>query len=176
MAFDPRPRLGVMGMSKPFHKSSVKKPPYVKKFIPWIYTSSCGTANTQLFECLFTGVQDLPSGPPRLYGRPAFGRPPSEASEVPREGPATPVNSIHSWVFSVTALGAVVSRKKLLTKNVWVEYVRAILTLIQEISFFLSRAYRKAGYLTMVIAGYIPANSQLAAAIATIVKSLSIGK
>ena len=38
------------------------------------------------------------------------------------------------------------------------------------------RAYRKAGYLTMVIAGYIPANSQLAAAIATIVKSLSIGK
>ena len=39
-----------------------------------------------------------------------------------------------------------------------------------------SRAYRKAGYLTMVIAGYIPANSQLAAAIATIVKSLSIGK
>ena len=40
----------------------------------------------------------------------------------------------------------------------------------------LGRAYRKAGYLTMVIAGYIPANSQLAAAIATIVKSLSIGK
>ena len=39
-----------------------------------------------------------------------------------------------------------------------------------------ARAYRKAGYLTMVIAGYIPANSQLAAAIATIVKSLSIGK
>ena len=39
-----------------------------------------------------------------------------------------------------------------------------------------SRAYRKAGYLTMVIAGYIPANSQLAAATATIVKSLSIGK
>ena len=39
-----------------------------------------------------------------------------------------------------------------------------------------TRAYRKAGYLTMVIAGYIPANSQLAAAIATIVKSLSIGK
>ena len=39
-----------------------------------------------------------------------------------------------------------------------------------------SRAYRKAGYLTMVIAGYIPAYSQLAAAIATIVKSLSIGK
>ena len=38
------------------------------------------------------------------------------------------------------------------------------------------RAYRKAGFLTMVIAGYIPANSQLAAAIATIVKSLSIGK
>ena len=31
------------------------------------------------------------------------------------------------------------------------------------------RAYRKAGYLTMVIAGYFPANSQLAAAIATIV-------
>ena len=40
----------------------------------------------------------------------------------------------------------------------------------------LYRAYRKAGYLTMVIAGYIPANSQLAAAIATIVKSLSVGK
>ena len=40
----------------------------------------------------------------------------------------------------------------------------------------ITRAYRKAGYLTMVIAGYIPANSQLAAAIATIVKSLSIGK
>ena len=40
----------------------------------------------------------------------------------------------------------------------------------------VARAYRKAGYLTMVIAGYIPANSQLAAAIATIVKSLSIGK
>ena len=40
----------------------------------------------------------------------------------------------------------------------------------------LIRAYRKAGYLTMVIAGYIPANSQLATAIATIVKSLSIGK
>ena len=39
-----------------------------------------------------------------------------------------------------------------------------------------TRAYRKAGYLTMAIAGYIPANSQLAAAIATIVKSLSIGK
>ena len=38
------------------------------------------------------------------------------------------------------------------------------------------RAYRKTGYLTMAIAGYIPANSQLAAAIATIVKSLSIGK
>ena len=38
------------------------------------------------------------------------------------------------------------------------------------------RAYRKSGYLTMVIAGCIPANSQLAAAIATIVKSLSIGK
>ena len=35
----------------------------------------------------------------------------------------------------------------------------------------MTRAYRKAGYLTMVIAGYIPANSQLAAAIATIVKS-----
>ena len=101
-------------MNKPFHKPSVKKPPHVKKFIPWIYTSSCGAANTQLFECSFTGVQDLPSGPPRLSGRPAFGRPPSEASEVPREGPATPVNSIHSWVFSVTALGAVVSRKKLL--------------------------------------------------------------
>ena len=100
-------------MNKPFQKPSVKKPPHVKKFIPWIYTSSCGAANTQLFECLFTGVQDLPSGPPRLSGRPAFGRPPSEASEVPREGPATPVNSIHSWVFSVTALGAVVSRKKL---------------------------------------------------------------
>ena len=81
-------------MSKPFHKPSVKKPPYVKKFIPWIYISSCGTANTQLFECLFTGVQDLPS-------------------EVPQGGPATPVNSIHSWVFSITALGAVVSRKKL---------------------------------------------------------------
>ena len=42
--------------------------------------------------------------------------------------------------------------------------------------FLAIRAYRKAGYLTMVIAGYIPANSQLAAAIATIVKSLSIGK
>ena len=40
----------------------------------------------------------------------------------------------------------------------------------------LIRAYRKAGYLTMVVAGYIPANSQLDAAIATIVKSLSIGK
>ena len=38
------------------------------------------------------------------------------------------------------------------------------------------RAYRKAGYLTMVIAGYIPANSQLAAAIATIVISVSVGK
>ena len=42
--------------------------------------------------------------------------------------------------------------------------------------YIFNRAYRKAGYLTMVIAGYIPANSQLAAAIATIVKSLSIGK
>ena len=35
---------------------------------------------------------------------------------------------------------------------------------------------KKAGYLTMVMAGYIPANSQQAAAIATMVKSLSIGK
>ena len=40
----------------------------------------------------------------------------------------------------------------------------------------MGRAYRKGGYLTMAIAGYIPANSQLAVAIATIVKSLSIGK
>ena len=39
-----------------------------------------------------------------------------------------------------------------------------------------SRAYRKAGYLTMVIAGYIPANSQLAAAIATHGKRLKYGK
>ena len=39
-----------------------------------------------------------------------------------------------------------------------------------------TRAYRKAGYLIMAIAGYIPANSLLAAAIATIVKILSIGK
>ena len=60
------------------------------------YRPERGAANFQLFECLLTVVQGLPSGPPRLSGRPAFGRPPSEASEVPREGPATPVNSIHS--------------------------------------------------------------------------------
>ena len=46
----------------------------------------------------------------------------------------------------------------------------------EKASGIFTRAYRKAGYLTMAIAGYIPANSQLAAAIATIVKSLSIGK
>ena len=40
----------------------------------------------------------------------------------------------------------------------------------------VTRAYRKAGYLTMVIAGYIPANSQLAAAIATHGKRLKYGK
>ena len=61
---------------------------------------------------------------------------------------------------------------------------RCFLSLCRITEFFLEpfifllpiRAYRKAGYLTMVIADYIPANSQLAAAIAIIVKSLSIGK
>ena len=61
------------------------------------------------------------------------------------------------------------------------EFVISILIVEMSLRPFRStnitvRAYRKAGYLTMVIAGYIPANSQLAAAIATIVKSLSIGK
>ena len=58
----------------------------------------------------------------------------------------------------------------------WLQKLYEMGSLSLEHTYILLRAYRKAGYLTMVIAGYIPANSQLAAAIATIVKSLSIGK
>ena len=66
-----------------------------------------------LNACSLECVQDLPSGPPRVSGLPAL-----TASNPPTLGgpsgrPCTPVNSIHSWVFSVTALGGVVSSKRL---------------------------------------------------------------
>ena len=71
-------------------------------------------------------------------------------------------------MFEMNLLATIVHKRKISSrKNKWH---------ISQPKSHANRAYRKAGYLTMVIAGYIPANSQLAAAIATIVKSLSIGK
>ena len=55
-------------------------------------------------------------GTSRLSGRPAFGRTPSEPrgpSLRPLGSFCPSVNSIHSWVFSITALGAVVLSKEL---------------------------------------------------------------
>ena len=56
-------------------------------------------------------------GTSRLSGRPAFGLTPSEPrgpSLRPLGSFCPSVNSIHSWVFSITALGAVVLSKELL--------------------------------------------------------------
>ena len=56
-------------------------------------------------------------GTSRLSGRPAFGLTPSEPrgpSLRPLGSSCPSVNSIHSWVFTITALGAVVLSKELL--------------------------------------------------------------
>ena len=56
-------------------------------------------------------------GTSRLSGRPAFGLTPSEPrgpSLRPLGSSCPSVNSIHSWVFTITALGVVVLSKELL--------------------------------------------------------------
>ena len=120
MAFDPRPRLGVMGMSKPFHKPSVKKPPHVKKFSTQRYSSLCRDSKCPTIWMLVHCGAGTSLGPQlrtsRLSGRPAFGLTPSEPrgpSLRPLGSSCPSVNSIHSWVFTITALGAVVLSKEL---------------------------------------------------------------
>ena len=110
-----------MGMSKPFHKPSVKKPPHVKKFSTQRYSSLCRDSKFPPIWMLVHCGAETSLGPQlgtsRLSGRPAFGLTPSEPrgpSLRPLGSSCPSVNSIHSWVFSITALGAVVLSKELL--------------------------------------------------------------
>ena len=110
-----------MGMSKPFHKPSVKKPPHVKKFSTQRYSSLCRDSKCPTIWMLVHCGAGTSLGPhlgtSRLYGRPAFGLTPSEPwgpSLRPLGSSYPSVNSIHSWVFTITALGAVVLSKELL--------------------------------------------------------------
>lgn len=113
-------QLSVMGMSKPFHKPSVKKPPHVKKFSTQRYSSLCRDSKCPTIWMLVHCGAETSLGPQlgtsRLSGRPAFGLTPSEPwgpSLRPLGSSCPSVNSIHSWVFSITALGAVVLSKEL---------------------------------------------------------------
>ena len=113
-------KLSVMGMSKPFHKPSVKKPPHVKKFSTQRYSSLCRDSKFPPIWMLVHCGAETSLGPQlgtsRLYGRPAFGLTPSEPwgpSLRPLGSFCPSVNSIHSWVFTITALGAVVLSKEL---------------------------------------------------------------
>ena len=122
-------QLSVMGMSKPFHKPSVKKPPHVKKFSTQRYSSLCRDSKCPTIWMLVHCGAGTSLGPQlgtsRLSGRPAFGLTPSEPrgpSLRPLGSSCPSVNSIHSWVFSITALGAVVLSKELLS-NVKYLYV-----------------------------------------------------
>ena len=117
-------KLSVMGMSKPFHKPSVKKPPHVKKFSTQRYSSLCRDSKFPPIWMLVHCGAETSLGPQlgtsRLSGRPAFGRTPSEPrgpSLRPLGSFCPSVNSIHSWVFSITALGAVVLSKELFLIN-----------------------------------------------------------
>ena len=108
-------------MSKPFHKPSVKKPPHVKKFSTQRYSSLCRDSKCPTIWMLVYCGAGTSLGPQlgtsRLYGRPAFGLTPSEPwgpSLRPLGSSYPSVNSIHSWVFTITALGAVVLSKELL--------------------------------------------------------------
>ena len=114
-------QLSVMGMSKPFHKPSVKKPPHVKKFSTQRYSSLCRDSKCPTIWMLVHCGAGTSLGPQlgtsRLSGRPAFGLTPSEPwgpSLRPLGSSCPSVNSIHSWVFTITALGAVVLSKELL--------------------------------------------------------------
>ena len=114
-------KLSVMGMSKPFHKPSVKKPPHVKKFSTQRYSSLCRDSKYPTIWMLVHCGAGTSLGPQlgtsRLSGRPAFGLTPSEPrgpSLRPLGSSCPSVNSIHSWVFTITALGAVVLSKELL--------------------------------------------------------------
>ena len=107
-------------MSKPFHKHSVKKPPHVKKFSTQRYSSLCRDSKCPTIWMLVYCGAGTSLGPQlgtsRLYGRPAFGLTPSEPwgpSLRPLGSSYPSVNSIHSWVFTITALGAVVLSKEL---------------------------------------------------------------
>ena len=110
-----------MGMNKPFHKPSVKKPPHVKKFSTQRYSSLCRDSKCPTIWMLVHCGAETSLGPQlgtsRLSGRPAFGLTPSEPrgpSLRPLGSSCPSVNSIHSWVFTITALGAVVLSKELL--------------------------------------------------------------
>ena len=107
-------------MSKPFHKPSVKKPPHVKKFSTQRYSSLCRDSKCPTIWMLVYCGAGTSLGPQlgtsRLSGRPAFGLTPSEPwgpSLRPLGSSCPSVNSIHSWVFTITALGAVVLSKEL---------------------------------------------------------------
>ena len=107
-------------MSKPFHKPSVKKPPHVKKFSTQRYSSLCRDSKCPTIWMLVHCGAGTSLGPQlgtsRLCGRPAFGLTPSEPrgpSLRPLGSSCPSVNSIHSWVFTITALGAVVLSKEL---------------------------------------------------------------
>ena len=107
-------------MNKPFHKPSVKKPPHVKKFSTQRYSSLCRDSKCPTIWMLVYCGAGTSLGPQlgtsRLYGRPAFGLTPSEPwgpSLRPLGSSCPSVNSIHSWVFTITALGAVVLSKEL---------------------------------------------------------------
>ena len=108
-------------MNKPFHKPSVKKPPHVKKFSTQRYSSLCRDSKCPTIWMLVHCGAGTSLGPQlgtsRLSGRPAFGLTPSEPrgpSLRPLGSSCPSVNSIHSWVFSITALGAVVLSKELI--------------------------------------------------------------
>ena len=108
-------------MNKPFHKPSVKKPPHVKKFSTQRYSSLCRDSKCPTIWMLVHCGAGTSLGPQlgtsRLSGRPAFGLTPSEPrgpSLRPLGSSCPSVNSIHSWVFTITALGAVVLSKELL--------------------------------------------------------------
>ena len=107
-------------MNKPFHKPSVKKPPHVKKFSTQRYSSLCRDSKCPTIWMLVHCGAGTSLGPQlgtsRLSGRPAFGLTPSEPrgpSLRPLGSSCPSVNSIHSWVFTITALGAVVLSKEL---------------------------------------------------------------
>ena len=130
-------------MNKPFHKPSVKKPPHVKKFSTQRYSSLCRDSKCPTIWMLVHCGAGTSLGPQlgtsRLSGRPAFGLTPSEPrgpSLRPLGSSCPSVNSIHSWVFTITALGAVVLSKELFLVRSGVPSSNSLVSVLDSWSAF----------------------------------------